>query len=226
MQRLNVFNMIHKALRAMLYDTALTIQQTHFADTEETETALNKITAVLQMFEQHAHHEDHLLFPKIEQFQPQLVCDFEDEHVTDNALGNQLATLVNIVRHTSDTIEREIAASALSRAFLDFMIFNLQHMAKEESVILPVLWRHYTDDELMAINQDIVATIPPEEKAISALWMVRGVNNAECIGWLGSLKNSLPAEAFSPVFNLTNTELPEKRRNAVQAAIMARHELV
>ena len=32
MSRFNVFNQIHKGLRAMLYDTALTLQQTHFDD--------------------------------------------------------------------------------------------------------------------------------------------------------------------------------------------------
>lgn len=32
--------MIHKAFRAMMYDTALTLQQTYFADVEEAESAL------------------------------------------------------------------------------------------------------------------------------------------------------------------------------------------
>ena len=40
MSRFNIFNQIHKALRAMLYDTSLTLQQTYFGDAEEAETAL------------------------------------------------------------------------------------------------------------------------------------------------------------------------------------------
>lgn len=221
MQRFNVFNMIHKALRAMLYDTALTLQQTHFARIEETNIALEKVNAVLHMFEQHAHHEDNLLFPKIEQYAPQLVSDFEDEHVTDHALAQQLNTLVNIVQHTADPKEREFAASALSKAFLEFMIFNLQHMAKEESFVLPVLWVHYTDAELLAINQSILAVIAPEEKAISSRWMLRGVNNAECINWLSAMKHTAPAHVFQPVWEMACAELPEERRTVVEEAVMS-----
>ncbi len=35
MLRFNAFNMIHKALRATLYDSALTLQQTYFANAGE-----------------------------------------------------------------------------------------------------------------------------------------------------------------------------------------------
>ena len=41
MQRYNGFTIIHKALRAMLYDSALTLQQTYFAD-DKAEVALQK----------------------------------------------------------------------------------------------------------------------------------------------------------------------------------------
>ncbi|MFT3823489.1 MAG: hemerythrin domain-containing protein [Chitinophagaceae bacterium] len=218
--RFNIFNMIHKALRAMLYDTALTLQQTHFGNTEETEQALDKIAAIAQMFEQHANHEDHFVFSKIEKFEPQLVTDFEDQHVTDHALAHQLKTLANIVKHTTIASEREIAASALSKAFLEFMIFNLEHMAKEESIVLPVLWAHYTDEELLAINHSIVAVIPPHELAISSRWMVRGINNAECIGWLGGMKHTAPEHIFQSVWKFVETELPESRRIVIEEAVM------
>ena len=40
------------------------------------------------------------------------------------------------------------------------MLFNIEHMAKEEYVLNPILWRYYTDAELMAIKQQIIANIP------------------------------------------------------------------
>lgn len=89
MLRFNSFNMIHKALRAMLYDTALTLQQTDFTDAMEAETALSKVEDVIHQFEQHAHHEDTFMLPAIEKFAPQVVEDFEKEHVEDLELGNR-----------------------------------------------------------------------------------------------------------------------------------------
>lgn len=51
MLRYNIFNMIHKALRAMLYDTAQTLQQTYFADTDEAAETFEKINRVIHAFE-------------------------------------------------------------------------------------------------------------------------------------------------------------------------------
>ena len=87
MQRVNPFNMIHKALRALLYDTALSLQQTYFADSNESEVALAKIEAVIHQFEQHAYHEDTYVFPAVEAYNPQLAEAFESEHEEDHAHG-------------------------------------------------------------------------------------------------------------------------------------------
>jgi len=73
MQRYNGFTLIHKALRALLYDAALTLQQTYFADIEEAEPAIEKVETVLFLFERHAHHEDRFVLPAIVTYEPRLV---------------------------------------------------------------------------------------------------------------------------------------------------------
>src|SRR3954471_18387171 len=133
MQRYNSFNLIHKALRALMYDTALTLQQTYFADVSEAEIALTKVETVIYYFEQHAHHEDKFMLPAVEAFEPALVEELEKEHVKDIQLGNKLKTLVNVFRSVELDEERINCGSCLNKAFRDFMVFNIDHMAKEES---------------------------------------------------------------------------------------------
>ena len=220
MQRFNPFNMIHKALRALLYDTALSLQQTYFADGAEAETALQKVELVLHQFAQHAHHEDTYLLPAITYYNPWLANEFEQEHVTDHQLSEKLQHLINIFRATTVAEERLVAGSALTKAFTDFVVFNLQHMAKEELVLNQALWQHYTDAELMQLNQTIVVNIPEAEKAVTAQWMMRGVNKEEAIQWLKGIKRTAPAPDFWRVYALTQTELPLHRRMHVQEAIV------
>jgi hypothetical protein len=212
--------MIHKALRALLYDTALTIQQTYFADADEAEMAIEKIEMVLYLFEQHAHHEDNNILPLIELYEHELVEEFEKEHVKDNELGKRLKHLVNIILAAEMDEEKIFCGSAISKSFVEFMVFNLEHMAREERLINQALWKHYTDEQLMLVNQKLVASIPHEEKALNAKWMIRGVNNIEAINWLKGIKNSVPDFVFQSVFSLTDTELPEYRRYIVQEAVM------
>ena len=222
MQRFNPFNMIHKALRALLYDTALTLQQTYFADSAEAEAALQKVEMALHQFEQHAHHEDTFILPAITYYNPWLANEFEKEHVEDGNLSNKLKHLLNIFRATTLAEEKEIAGSAIYKAFTEFLVFNLQHMAKEEIVLNQALWQHYTDAELIQLNQTIVANILPEEKAVSAKWMMRGINKNEAINWLKMTKANAPEPEFWNLYSLTKRKLPVYRRIEVQEGTLDR----
>lgn len=226
MQRFNPFNMIHKALRAMLYDTALTLQQTYFGNEEEARSALKKVELVVHQFEEHAHHEDGYILPAIEAYEPGLVAAFEQEHIEDHQLGDKLTHLMNMFSATSSQEERIIAGSAISKAFIDFLTFNLVHMAREESVLNPVLWQYYTDEQLQEINAAIVASIPVEEKAIAAKWMLRGVNNKEAAVWLKGIRQSAPKHVFQSLLALAETELAVHRRIAITEAALNESEPV
>ena len=219
MMRFNTFNMMHKALRAWLYDTALNIQQTYWGDDFEAEFVLANIEAIIEQFENHANHEDNQLMPAIAEVEPEIVASFEAEHERDHILANQLLHLVNIYRAAGSEQERVIAGSAISKAFVEFMIFNLQHMAKEEVVINQALWKYYSDEEIMAINQRIAATLSAEEKAISSKWMMRGVNKNEAILWLQGIRRVAPAPVFNSMIEMAETELPKRHRNFVKKTV-------
>jgi hemerythrin-like domain-containing protein len=220
MQRFNTFNMIHKALRALLYDTALTLQQTYFGNEEEAKTALRKVESVITQFEQHAHHEDNFVLPMITAYEPELVEEFEKEHVEDHRIGEQLVHLVNIFRAAQGEEERLVAGSGVAKAFMDFMVFNLQHMAKEESILNPVLWTYYSDEQLLQMNARIVAGIPAAEKAVSSQWMMRGISNREAIQWLKAVKQQAPEHEFQMLWALADSELPVHRRIEVKEAVL------
>src|SRR5437762_2719582 len=127
MKRFNGFYLIHKGLRAMLYDASLTLQQTDFAKADEASIALIKVDRVLFAFKKHAHHEDTYIFPLIETFEPELAKSFEDEHAEDHHLSNQLNNLLAIYDNTFLAEERITCGSAIVKAFTDFMVFNLVH---------------------------------------------------------------------------------------------------
>lgn len=211
MQRYNMFTLIHKALRAFLYNTALTIQQTSFSDPLEAEMALEKIEDILYLFEQHAHHEDNMVFSAIADKEPDLVDSFEKEHVTDLKLSNRMKNLINIYRNLQFAEERIEAGSAIHKAFVEFMIFNLEHMAKEEEQINQALWKHYTDLQLMEINARIVASIPPDEMGCTSRWMLRSISNSDAINWFAGMQRNAPAHVFASMMELAENEIPADR---------------
>jgi hypothetical protein len=211
MTRFNIFNQIHKGLRALLYDTSLTLQQTYFADADEAETAMEKVRQAVDIFDAHAAHEDHFVLPAIQRYEPSLVDAFEQEHETDHALSEKLRGLLTVYSHAIKTEVKIETGQAITRAFIDFMIFNLEHMGKEETVLNKVLWRYYSDEEIMDINQRIVAAIPPTELAETSAWMMRGLSNTEISGWLKAVEKNAPQQVFTQLFGLAEKELTENR---------------
>ena len=219
MSRYNIFNQVHKALRAMLYDTLLTLQQTWFADTEEAESALQRVNKVLRIFDAHARHEDDFVLPAIAQYEPGLVDAFEQEHKQDHVLSESLRGLMLVYRHAMKAGVKIETGDAINRAFTEFMIFNLQHMNREETILNKVLWRYYSDAELFALNQQIVASIPPAEITETSTWMMRGMNNAEITAWLKAVEKNAPQQALAGLLNLAESELPAERYQKLQESL-------
>ncbi len=208
MQRYNSFAFIHKALRAMLYDTALCLQNTYFADPVEARIALRKVKDVVHTFEDHASHEDAFYLPAVGRFEPDTVAEFGKEHDQDIALGNSLMHLVRMYSGAEATPDREMVGSALTKAFIEFLVFNLKHMAKEEILLNQCLWKHYTDEEWVEIHGRLLSSLSEDERLVSSKWMFRGLNKIENTGMLEKIRVTAPGFIFNAYVELAGAEMP------------------
>ncbi len=209
--RYNIFNQIHKGLRALLYDTALTLQQTDFSDAEEAKPALQKIRKTLDAFEGHAYIEDSFVLPAIQQYEPALVDAFEEEHVKDHALGEKVMTLVNRLEQETSAEEQTAKAVELLHAFNAFLSFNIDHMNREETVLNERLWRYYSDAEIAAINHRILENVKPADMAFYSTWMMKGLSNTEITRWLKQVQKNAPDYVFANLFSIAEKELTQTR---------------
>ena len=226
MQRYNIFFPVHKGLRALLYDTATLLQQTNFADIEEAVKTISQVKTVVGLFEIHAHKEDSFIFPAIAAYEPSVVSAFEQEHEEDNALGKSLERWISAFEYAVAPSAKQTIGEELTKAYIQFMVFNLRHMAKEEKVVNPLLWRYYRDSELHQITENILKNIPPQEMAFFSRWMVRGLNNAEIQTWLKAVKNSTPEPVFQSLLAIAEKELQPHRWNIVQESLLETTEAV
>ena len=217
--RYNIFYQIHKALRAMLYETATDLQRTDFHNEDEAAEIFQKITAVVDLFDRHAHTEDTLVFPAVEQYEPAVVNALEQEHVKDHELSQKLRTLTTIFMSLRTDEEKIQLGSVIRKAFIEFMVFNLEHMAKEEDIINNCLWRYYTDEQIHLIEQKVVSSQTPENAAIASRWMFRGLSNQEIIRWLKAVEKNAPEFVFNNLFATAEKELPKLRFRQVMEGL-------
>ena len=220
MKRYNIFNQIHKGLRALLYETIIKLQQTDFTDAEDADEAVQQVKIILDLFDEHAHTEDTFILPAIVEYEPSVVDVFAQEHVQDLALSNKLNGLLQAFSLTiSPDAKREIG-TAISNAVFEFMLFNLAHMKKEEDVLNKLLWRYYTDEVLHGITMNIIANVAADKMPLYNKWMMRGLSNTEIIGWLKQVKNNAPEFVFNSYVDLAVNELAECRLQKVQQQLI------
>ncbi|MFD2573864.1 hemerythrin domain-containing protein [Spirosoma soli] len=217
-QRYNVFNQIHKGLRGMLYDTALRLQQTDFSQPQASQ-ALEPLHQVLVYFDDHAEHEDRCILPHIHKHSAQLVDEFEKDHEVDHRLTQTLFGHIQEWETANSASQREAIGQQILFAFNDFIAFNLYHMNKEETVLIDLLWQHYTDADIQQMQQAILQSIPPQTLMAESRWMMRSINDKEVIGWLSGVKQEAPAFVYDTFLQMAQEELPAERLANVQAAL-------
>jgi len=219
MKRYNIFNQVHKGLRELLYQTASRLQQTDFTTPPEKEATLRQVNMAIDLFDKHAHTEDHFILPALTTYEPSVCTLFEDEHVQDHALGEKLRSIIKGIESSTSQEDLNTWGAVLRPVFVEFMVFNLNHMAKEEDVLNKLLWRYYADDELQAITQQIIAHQPPDALQLFSAWMMKGLSNNEIRDWLNEVRATAPDFIFNGLLALAENELPEERWEAIRENI-------
>ncbi len=219
MERYNIFQLIHKGLRASLYQTAVLLQQTDFTEEMETAEVLSRVKEIIMLFEAHAHKEDHFILPAIMPFEPSVAAAFEAEHQEDEELGRQLAEAISKVEKAHTHLEQLMAGRMLVFHFEAFLVFNLQHMAKEEDIINKILWRYFQDEEIKMLSARITESVEPWMQDFYAKWMLRGINNNEAITWFRAIEAGMPPIVFQALLQKAGQELPEHRLEKIRKSM-------
>ena len=196
--RFDMYCGIHKALRAFMADTLLAVGRMDPLDDADVAQASGRVLQLLGLCGSHLAHENHYLHTVIEARAPgasDRIAHEHEDHVREIAgLSEQVAALVAAAPR-----QRAAAALALYRDLALYVAGNFQHMHVEETAHNAVLWARYTDAELMAIHDELVGSIPPDEMMMTARWLVPFMNPQERAMLLADIRAKAPAPAFAAI---------------------------
>jgi hypothetical protein len=203
----------------MLYETAMLLQRTDFNIAEEAEVVMEQISNVMDLFDKHTFSEESFVLPVLEKLERSVTIEIEQEHLYDQELANRLRSLLEDFKQAVSDDEKVNAGNAISDAFVEFIVFNLKNMAKEENVLNELLWNYFTDEQLKNIAQETMAHLPQSYLIQNNRWVMRAINNSEAAQWLIEVKNSAHGFAFEALIKLAAKELPPGRWIKVQENI-------
>ena len=208
--RLDAYVLIHKALRRFMGDTLTRLGAVDPADGEELGAALDGVDELLAFMRSHLQHENDFLHTAIEARRPGGARHTADDHLLHQEAIGALEDESRALR-TAPAERRAPLALRLYRHLAEFVGENLQHMQVEETRNNAELWALYSDAELEAIHDRLVASIPPAEMALVARWMGAALSVPELAALFGDIRGKAPAPAFEALLGVARTQLDERR---------------
>ena len=207
--REDMYAAIHKALRAFMADTLLALGRADLDDAAELERATAQVVALVDVCLAHLQHENDFVHPAIEARAAGASAAIAHDNVDHVREIGHLRAAALALRSTDPAV-RPAAAHALYRALAVFIADNMLHMDIEETAHNAVLWSRYTDAELVAIHDALVASIPPQEMMTVLRWMLPFMRPTERLGMLADMRAKAPPPVFAAVVDIVRVHLTVK----------------
>ena len=204
--RHDIYAGIHKALRLFMTRTLTQVGSADPADARDVAAAVTQVDSLLALCELHLTDENTFVHPALERARPGSAARIAAEHLHHEESIADLRDLAALVRHSADA-GRAAALRRLYHALALFVAENLQHMHVEETAHNALLWAAYDDTELLAIEQQIVASIPPQAMADALHWFFPALNAPERAAMLAGMRQGMPPEPFADVLGIAEQTL-------------------
>lgn len=199
--RFDLYATVHKALRTAMTDALLRLGRTDADDPADLAGAADTARRLLELCRAHVAHENTWVHPAIEAAAPGGSSVIAADHVEHLVVIDDLLARVAALADVEPAC-RAAEVHALYHRLSLFVAHNFEHMHVEETAHNGLLWAHYTDEELLALHDQLVASIPPEETMVVMRWMLPAVSPAERQAILADIRAKAPPPVFDAVLGM------------------------
>ena len=216
--RPHLYTGIHKALRKYMSAVLTSVGQLDANDDLQCREVMADVQQLLDVLHGHVETENTMVHPAIEARYPGTLAGITAEHA-----GHEVA--IEQLRHYTRTLltlsgkERGAFALFLYRELSSFVAENLEHMLREETQNQHLLWAAYSDAELLAIEEAIHASLPPEKMAVLLPWIVSAISVEERLEMYQGMRQTVPPVAFDGALSIARSCLPARAWEKLSTAL-------
>ena len=138
---------------------------------------------------------------------PGVTARFAEDHEEDEALSAEIEQIVAQIRSASGG-QRVALGIRLHERFNAYIGIYLGHLYREETELQQALWDNFTEEELLAMTRDLVATIPPDRRGYLLKVMCASCGPDDIAPILREIKAGAPPEIAQRTLQLAKENLP------------------
>ncbi len=155
--RLNPLKTLHHELKAILYDIGIKIQITDFTKAAELAGVVEKVESTLSVFKNYAGIIESKVYPAINDYEPALVAILRDDFNSNAWQTERLAQYLSTHNQGFNSLKHILFGAGLLQHFQEFTEHCTYQMNDHATMINRVLWRYYSDEELLRLSAALVA---------------------------------------------------------------------
>jgi hypothetical protein len=210
----DIYRDVHKGIRSELFGVTLEAGQVDPHDDAAVSGVARRWGNLVGLLVAHAQHEEDFVQPVVERFAPLYAEEIVESHAR---LEGQMAQLELLADRAGEACaaQRRLFTHRLYLGLASFTAAYLEHQEFEEFEVMVMLSQHVSADELRALDDAIVASIPPEMMAQSLSIMVPAMNIDDQSELLGAVRASAPPEVLAGVMGLAESVLEPVRFDAL-----------
>lgn len=219
-ERENLFRPIHKGIRSMLYDLGSQLQITNFADVNASNQFATRLkhdlgnslsNCMLCLLSAHASHEERDIFSQVRPHDPDAVETVMKEHAeVIRRIGAVSKTCDEVMGIASPALRIE-GGNRLNQEVDSLLAFYLSHLNNEEALLVPVLWRWFTDDQIRAMRTVFYARLPLPLFETWMRWTLPSLNQEELVALFSDLKKGPGTARFNDWVRMAHETLDLQR---------------
>lgn len=154
--RYDMYAFIHKALRKAMGECLVALGNVDTLDNDEFDRVVDQAQMLLQICLGHVEHENDFIHTAMEARRPGSSHNIANQHDDHEQHIAHLSAELQRIRQMP-ALRRAEPLHACYREFALWVADNFVHMEQEERDHNAVLWACYSDDEIRAIEQALVA---------------------------------------------------------------------
>lgn len=220
-QRYNIFKRTHKGLRSMLFDAGARIQQTDFTKGKEANAAIDIAKQTTRSFLYHLSKEDNILYHSVILYAPYIIAMIEQTNAKDENLAKSVDSIIEGYKGLSTKNEMISFGIQLQGIFFEFTAAVLQHMNKEETVVNELLWSNYTDEQLVALEVEMLKQSTPEACTWYTGKILKELSNTEIIIWINGIAEHASSNIIQKLISTTQKVLPIDRWQMIRGKFIS-----
>lgn len=194
----DLYGPVHKGLRRSSTQLLCRLGNTDADDAPGLSALLDELEAQLALSAAHLMEEDRHIHPALESRAPRAALGLKAQHCRHEQAISGIRQAIEETRSATSK-DRGRALHALYLRYSAFVGEDLAHMHEEETVIQPLLQTHFSDDELLEIEGQIVKAIAPQVLVNYLRIIVPAANPTERATMLAGMRAGAPAEAFQAI---------------------------